>query len=112
MLILRIQKYSLGKPVDAFAIIKKLGIGISNANLAKIPRNGTNDKGEQVMMNRLKGKILIQTQSKGEAWYVHPVTGKRYSLGKPTDAFAMIKRLGIGISNANLNKVSSGLIVR
>ena len=106
------KKYPLGKPADAFATIKKLGMGISNADLAKIPRNGTKDKGNQAMMNRLKGKILIQVQSKGEAWYVHPITGKRYFLGRPADAFKLIKSLGIGINNANLNKVSTGLVVK
>ena len=96
---------SLGKPADAFAILKKLGIGISNANLAKIPRNGTKDKGDQTMMNRLKGKILIQTQGKGEAWYVHLGHGKAVFLGTPSNAFKVLKKLGKGINNANLNKV-------
>jgi len=100
-----LKKYSLGKPADAFAIIKKLGIGISNANLGKIPRNGTKDKGNQAVMNKLKGKIVIQVQGKGEAWYVHSVSGKRYSLGKPATAFAVIKKLGSGITNANLAKI-------
>lgn len=106
------RKYALGKPSDATAVIKKLGTGISNANLAKIPRNGTNDKGSQALMNKLKGKIVIQVQSKGEAWYIHPVTGKRYFLGKPADALAVIKKLGIGVSNNNLNKVRTGLVVK
>lgn len=106
------RKYSLGKPVDALTVIRKLGMGISNANLAKIPKNGTNAKGDQALMNRLKGKILIQVQGKGEAWYVHPVTGKRYSLGRPSDAFSVMKSVGVGITNANLNKISTGLVVQ
>ncbi|TAN57230.1 hypothetical protein EPN15_04940 [Patescibacteria group bacterium] len=105
-----LKKYSLGKPADAFAIIKKLGIGISNANLGKIPRNGTKDKGNQAVMNKLKGKIVIQVQGRGEAWYVHPVSGKRYSLGKPAAAFAVIKKLGSGITNANLAKIPTGTL--
>lgn len=106
------RKYSLGKAADAFAIIKKLGIGISNADMAKIPRNGTKDKGDQVMMDKLKGKILIQVQGKGQAWYVHSVTGKRYLLGTPTEAFKTMTKLGKGIINANLNKVPTGVVVR
>jgi len=47
------------------------------------------------------GKILLQVESRGEAWYVNPKDLKKYSLGKPADAFAIIKKLGIGISNVN-----------
>ena len=37
--------------------------------------------------NKQKGRILIQTEQGGEAWYVG-YDGKRYFLGKPAEAFA------------------------
>jgi len=57
------------------------------------------------LSSKLKGKILLQVESKGEAWYVSPVDGKRYSMGRPNDSFNLMKKLGIGISNSNLNKI-------
>lgn len=39
------------------------------------------------LSNRLKGKILLQVESAGEAWYVNPDNEKRYYLGRPSDAF-------------------------
>ena len=30
------------------------------------------------LSSRLKGKILLQTESHGEAWYINPKDGKRY----------------------------------
>jgi len=30
------------------------------------------------LANRLKGKILLQVEGRGEAWYIHPDNGKRY----------------------------------
>ncbi len=34
-----------------------------------------------------QGKIFIQVEEKGEAWYINPEDNKRYFLGRPTDAF-------------------------
>lgn len=55
--------------------------------------------------SKLKGKILLQVESKGEAWYLFPADGKRYSMGRPNDAFNLMRQLGIGISNDNLKKI-------
>ncbi|MFH1030226.1 MAG: hypothetical protein V1770_03135 [bacterium] len=49
------------------------------------------------LAGRLKGKILLQVESKGEAWYVHPDNEKRYLLGKPADAFKVMQDLGLGL---------------
>lgn len=43
------------------------------------------------LAERLKGKVLIQAESNGEAWYVDPVNLKRYYLGKPREAYLLIK---------------------
>lgn len=41
------------------------------------------------------GKILLQTESKGEAWYVNPKDGKRYFLGRPAEALQALQKLGL-----------------
>lgn len=51
------------------------------------------------------GKILLQTEGRGEAWYVNPANGRRYFLGRPTDAFLVMKTLGVGISNKDFNSL-------
>jgi len=54
--------------------------------------------------NRLSGKILLDVERNGEAWYVYPVDNHRYYLGRPNDAFNIMRNLGLGISNENLEK--------
>ncbi len=44
----------------------------------------------------LNGRILLQVEENGEAWYVYPVDGQRYFLGRPNDAFAIMKNLSLG----------------
>jgi hypothetical protein len=156
------NRYFLGRPYDAFQMMRKFGLGISNADLDKIPvgliaqsgadsdRDGLIDRLELTLgtdinkedtdgdtysdkteiltgnnplgvgkypviidtylVDRLKGKILIQVQKNGEAWYVNPVNGKRYFLGLPPDAFQIMRGLGLGITNADLNKVPTKII--
>jgi hypothetical protein len=59
---------------------------------------------------KLSGKILLQVESLGEAWYVNPGNNKRYFLGKPLDVFNIMRELGLGITNSNLEKIPIGII--
>ena len=56
--------------------------------------------------NAQKGKIFIQVEQNGEAWYVNPSDGLRYFMGRPADAFSLMRGLGLGITNANLAKIT------
>ena len=100
-----LTRYYLGRPTDAFNVMKRLGIGISNANLAKIPVADSSAQGDLALRDRLSGYILIQVEKNGEGWYVYPKTKQRYALGRPSQALAVMKQLAIGITNANLAQI-------
>ncbi|MEK7122727.1 MAG: hypothetical protein AAB855_02620, partial [Patescibacteria group bacterium] len=147
----------MGRPADAFAVMRELGIGITNAHLSFIPvglseqsgedqdRDGLVDALEEALgtnillddtdtdghddrteilngydplrgngvrpdlelgfAEQLAGQILLQVEQNGEAWYVNPVDQKRYFLGRPADAFALMRALGLGITDKNLDKI-------
>lgn len=149
------HRYYLGRPNDAFNLMRSLGLGISDANLNQIPvglldmtatdydRDGLPDDLEKALgtkidnpdsdnddysdkteiehwfnpngsdklpvntalINQLRGNILLQVEKNGEAWYLNPADDKRYYLGRPADAFQIMRQLGIGISNANLAQI-------
>ena len=63
---------------------------------------------ENNLSQKLSGRILLQVQLHGEAWYVNPVDQKRYSLGRPNETLAVMKQLSIGITNSDLNKIPLG----
>jgi hypothetical protein len=52
----------------------------------------------------LSGRILIQTEENGEAWYIYPSDGKRYYLGRPDDAFSIMQKLSLGASHDFINQ--------
>jgi len=56
----------------------------------------------------LTGNILLQVQSRGEAWYIYPGNGQRYYLKDGTAAFALMRSLGLGISESDYNKLAAG----
>lgn len=154
------MRYFLGRPDQALVIMKKLGLGISNTNLAAIPTgiiadgqsdtdndgladnleialgtspyntdtnsNGYDDRTEiinnydpvgkgktkinrELIKNNL-GKILLQVESHGEAWYLYPIDQKKYYLGRPSNALNVMRQLGLGITNSDLNTIEASLI--
>lgn len=156
------KRYGLGRPSQAWAITRELSIGITNADLAKIPvglinNTGVADNDQDGLPNDLEtalganpnspdsdqdgyndllelnnnynpagagrlpidnnftkqnlGKIFLQTESKGEAWYVNPADQKKYFFGRPDDAFIIMKNLSLGITNENLNQITVGRLV-
>ncbi len=152
-------RYYLGRPEDAFRVMKNLGIGITNENLNKIPvglielsgndsdgdglsndqevalgtdinKSDTDEEGrddtEEIQNNynplgsgysqidynfsqKQKGRIFLQVESNGEAWYVNPSDEKRYFLGRPEDAFGIMRNLGLGISNNDIAKIRTNI---
>ncbi len=91
------ERYYLGRPADAFSVMRSLGLGVSNTDLnsflVKAPA-------------RLAGRILLQVQDKGQAYYVDPLELKLYYLGRPDDAFQIMRTKGLGISNRDLATIT------
>jgi len=63
------------------------------------------------LIERLTGRILLQVQAKGAAWYINPVDRKRYYLGDPETAYQAMRFLGVGITNSNLRQIQVGQFV-
>ena len=150
------KKYYLGKPIDAFNLMRNLGTGITNKDLAKIPignldtlpdddQDGLNNATEIAIgtdpnkpdtdndgfldgteinnnynpLNKQKiitdkdfaaknlGKIFLQVENKGQAWYINPKNKKRYFLGQPNIAFQIMRHLSTGITNNDLDKIQT-----
>lgn len=91
------QRYFLGRPDDAFSVMRSLGLGIASQELDEYLK--------AAFPPRLSGMILLDVQRNGEAYYIYPDTLKGHYLGKPADAFEVMRSLGLGISNADLAEI-------
>ncbi len=99
------SRYYLRDGEEAFTIMRSLGLGITNKDLAKLPTK-KGELGDQKLIQRLKGRILLQVENHGEAWYVNPVDGLRYYLPNREAAFNMLRQFGLGINNDNLRSIT------
>lgn len=147
----------MGRPDDAFKLMREQGIGITNSDLDKIPvsldfLSGQDSSGDGLpdsfkialgldvnsidsdgdgycdftelshgydplgpgklnydldFAEKQAGRILLQVERNGEAWYVNPENNKRYFLGRPSDAFNLMRNLGLGIKNSDLAKIEA-----
>lgn len=91
-------RYYLGRPVDAFNIMKKLALGAKHAFLTET----------DIFPVRLSGMILLDVDQNGEAYYIYPKDNKKYYLGRPADAFQIMNQLGQGIANYGLINIPIG----
>jgi predicted GH43/DUF377 family glycosyl hydrolase len=87
----------LGRPHDAFELLKEKAIGVRNSDLAKIPTEKEQREGDLAFRKRMAGRILLQVEDHGKAWYVYPKNLKRYYLGGPRDALRIFQTLGLGV---------------
>jgi micrococcal nuclease len=62
------------------------------------------------LTSKLKGRILLQVESRGEAWYVNPRDGKRYYMANGYEAYNVMRTLGVGITTLDLDKIKSNSI--
>lgn len=150
------KRYYMGRPQDAFNLMRDLGVGIATNDLEKIliadsnllssidndgdglsvmiedslgtsdndidtDKDGYDDKTEVLagynpngagkynidnsFVNKHKGKIFLQVQQNGEAWYINTEDNKRYFLGRPVDAFSVMRESGLGITDSDLNQI-------
>ncbi|MEI8360541.1 MAG: fibronectin type III domain-containing protein [bacterium] len=94
---LNLSRYYLGKPTDAFAVMRKLGMGVKHSIITQYSK--------KLYPDRFSGRILLDVEDGGKAYFINPKDHKAYYLGRPTDAFAVMRKLGNGITNTDLDKI-------
>jgi len=109
------KRYYMSDGQSAYEMMRSFGLGISDEDLAKIPKaqnvaelnqsSSVCDKNS--IANRLKGDILLQVQQHGEAWYVDPVKCRAIYLKDGDSAYEIMRLLGLGITNADLEKITA-----
>ena len=82
--------------------MRNLGLGIAHSEL--------NNYLNSTFPSRLSGKILLDVEQNGEAYYINPNNLKGYYLNRPSDAFRIMRELGLGITNNDVRKIDVGEI--
>jgi hypothetical protein len=93
---------------NALYVFQKLSLGVTNANLAKIPVSGTKDVGNVALRNKMKGKLLLAVEDHGRIWYVDK-DGYRHETTW-TNLMDLFRKLALGITDANLELIPIGSV--
>ena len=91
------KKYYLGRPDDAYNLMRQLSLGISESEFASW---------NKAAPSWARGRFYLRPQSHGEAYYVD-LNIRWHYLGRPMDAWLLLRAQGMGISNTDLAKISS-----
>lgn len=91
------QRFYLGTAQDAYALMRTKGLGMRHAELARYIVGR--------FPSRLSGRIILDVESHGEAYYVLPSTLRGIFLGRAEDAYRLMREYGLGITNADLARI-------
>lgn len=93
------RRYYLGRPSDAFSVMRNLGLGAKSEIID-----------QRIFPSTLGGMILLDVNRHGEAYYINPLTLEKHYLGRPDDAFILMRQLGLGIKNNDLSLITTGSV--
>lgn len=91
---------------SALEIFRKLALGITEADLNKIPTPTSSAKSDTALRNRLKGKLLLRVEAKGQISYVDQ-NGFRHDINA-SNLMDNFRNLSLGVSNDNIRKITVG----
>lgn len=94
------KKYYMANGIEAYRIMRLLGVGITDKDLNLIKENN-------IFAKKHSGKIFLQIESRGEAFYID-INGNAHYLKDGNSAYDIMRNLGLGITNSDLNKIKAG----
>lgn len=112
------RRYYLADGTAAYQMMRSFGLGITDSDLATIPaaadsasmKSSASVCQSNSLAKKLAGKILLQVQQHGEAWYVYPGKCRRIYLKDGATAYNVMRYLSLGITNADIAQIAAGAI--
>ncbi len=102
-------RYYLADGPTAYEFLRTFGLGITTANLEQIPEAGSGDTVSSLARS-VAGRILLQVDSVGEAWYVHPETFERHYMADGDEAYRIMRELSEGTMYDWIKGIPEGIV--
>jgi SH3-like domain-containing protein len=98
------KRYYMKDGPTAYQMMRSFGLGVSEKDYESMKA------GNLTLKNKLRGRIMLRAQAKGEAYYIHPKDLKMYYLQNGEEAYKVMRLYSLGITDADLNKLSTATI--
>lgn len=110
------KRYYMRDGNAAYQMMRFFSLGITDADLFKIPQVADTTEmldapsvcGSNTLAESLKGKILLQVEQHGEAWYVFPTNCRMIYMADGEAAYTIMRFLGQGITTSDLETIPEG----
>jgi uncharacterized protein YkwD len=103
------MRYYLADGPTAYEFLRSFGLGILNADLESISKEGSSSGGGSLATS-LSGRVLIQVEEHGEAWYVNPDDLLRYYMADGDEAYRIMRELSLGTLMADISDIPIGTV--
>ncbi|OGL66591.1 hypothetical protein A2856_02830 [Candidatus Uhrbacteria bacterium RIFCSPHIGHO2_01_FULL_63_20] len=97
-------RYYMKDGPTAYEMMRTFGLGVTEADYAKIAA------GNAELKSRLRGRIVLRVQLRGEAYYLHP-DGSTYYLKDGPAAYEVMRAHSLGITDADLSAIAEKTLV-
>ncbi len=91
------QRFYLGTAADAFALLRAKGLGIRHSDVVRFMTAG--------FPTRLSGRILLDVDDRGQAYYISPLTLRAIRLGSAEETYQVLRQNGLGIRDRDLTQI-------
>jgi hypothetical protein len=103
------KRYDLGSSSEqAVHSLEKIALGISNADLKRIPIAGSSEKGDTKLRKRLMGRFLLAVHGNGMLWYVNPENLKRYYFAPTPTSYSYFRSFNTIVKDYNFDSLKIG----
>jgi len=86
-------------------LFKNKFAGISESNFKKIFSSDSSSKNNEDLAKKFAGKIILRTESHGEAWYINPVDFKKYDLSNSVSFFKNLPLFATKVTQTELAQI-------
>lgn len=102
-------KEYLADGTSAHRLLERAALGIDEAHFALLVQGVERDEEsvcrENLLGNRLRGRIVLRVEEHGEAWWVFPRNCRAYYVGTHEAAYELMRKFSLGVSKSNLGKI-------
>ncbi len=103
------KRYYLEDGPTAYEFLRSFGLGITNADLEQVPTED-DSVGGGALAEQLSGRILLQVEEHGEAWYINPDDLKRYYMADGDEAYRIMRELSWGTLISSISGIPVGTV--
>ncbi len=98
------KRYYMKDGPTAYQMMRSFGLGVSEKDYESMKA------GNLTLKSKLRGRIMLRAEAKGEAYYIHPKDLKMYYLQNGEEAYKVMRLYSLGVTDADLNKLSTATI--